>query len=187
MHVSRFTRAWEAPVNLCLLLRAISVQSWFPDVCQRATLLTYCRALACVFTSWEFLERRTTAVPMCSCITRWVGPTSQDFEGDSLTLPFLNLFHCQPGPARCATHISVIQSQGNVREAGSKNIFPKMCSQAESFERGGVLRKPMCSCIIRQAGPTSQDFEGDSVTSPFLTLVHYQRGPASGATHISVI
>jgi hypothetical protein len=115
------------------------------------------------------------------------GPTSEDFEGDSMTSPFLTLVHYQPGPAPCVTHISVIQSQGNVREAGSKNIFPKMCSQAEIFEREGLLRKPMCRCIIRQVGPTSQDFKGDSLTSPFLTLVHYQPGPAPGATHISVI
>jgi hypothetical protein len=115
------------------------------------------------------------------------GPTSQDFEGDSVNLPFLNLVHCQPGRAPGANHISVIQSQGNVREAGSTNIFPNMCSIAESFKRRGVLRKPMWSYIIRQAGPTSQDFEGDYVTSPFMTLVHYQSGLAPGVPHVSVI
>ena len=104
------------------------------------------RHLCPILTSWCMSEGYTIDLlrSPCMCVHKLRISREEDYCGAYVQLyhptsgPYITRFRrgfsdfafpdfgSLPAGSPGATHISVIQSQGNVREAGSKNIFPKI-------------------------------------------------------------
>ena len=78
------------------------------------------------------------------------GPYITRFRRGFCDFAFPDFVPYQPGPAPSVTHISVIRSQGNVREAGSKNISPK-CVHKVRVSR----EEDYCGAYVQLYHPTS--------------------------------